>query len=234
MANLPRDPARPAPDRIGRAPVNKAPAPGFLVPIDLLPPPKSNNIAYKVRRPSTAESFIPIVGPAWEGIADYQEGNYAGAAFNGAMAVADALPISPAAKLLTVMFKLSRRYGKGLASADAMRKRFKAMGLTSPGREVHHTLALNGANRSAKGDVRNHAAFLKVMPREQHRRLTGSWQVKLPDGTSQRLPRYNQAQRLWYGTTDGQKAFPTAVGAKAVDSWQNFTRPDDPTPSRQR
>lgn len=234
MATLPRNPARPTPDPAGRTPGDKAPAPGFLIPIDLLPPTKSNDTAYKIRRPSTAESFIPIVGPAWEGIADYQDGNYAGAAFNGAMAVADALPITPAVKLLRVMYKLAKRYDKGLASADAMRKRFKALGLTSPGREVHHTIPLNGASRTAKGDVRNHAAFLKVMPQEQHRRLTGSWQVKLPDGTLQRLPQYNRAQKLWYGTTDWQKAFPTAVGAKAADSWQNLTRPSDPAPSGRR
>ena len=36
----------------------------------------------KIARPSLAQSFIPVVGPAWEAVADYQDGNYAGAVFN--------------------------------------------------------------------------------------------------------------------------------------------------------
>jgi hypothetical protein len=52
----------------------------------------------KIQRPNLAQSFIPVVGPAWEAAADLQDGNYAGAAFNGAMAVADVLPIGVAAK----------------------------------------------------------------------------------------------------------------------------------------
>jgi hypothetical protein len=47
----------------------------------------------KIQRPNLAESFIPVIGPAWEAAADLQEGNYGAAAFNGAMAVADALPV---------------------------------------------------------------------------------------------------------------------------------------------
>ena len=46
----------------------------------------------KIQRPNIAESFIPVVGPAWEAAADLQDGNYGGAAFNAAMAVGDALP----------------------------------------------------------------------------------------------------------------------------------------------
>lgn len=34
----------------------------------------------KIQRPNLAESFIPVVGPAWEAAADLQDGNYGGAA----------------------------------------------------------------------------------------------------------------------------------------------------------
>jgi len=52
----------------------------------------------KIQRPSTAQSFIPVVGPAWEAVADLQEGNYGGAAFNVAMAVGDVLPVGAMVK----------------------------------------------------------------------------------------------------------------------------------------
>lgn len=47
-----------------------------------------------IPRPNTAQTFVPVVGPAWEAIADLQDGDYGGAAFNGAMAAADALPVA--------------------------------------------------------------------------------------------------------------------------------------------
>lgn len=42
-----------------------------------------------IPRPNLAESFIPVVGPGWEAVADLQQGNYGGAAVNGALAASD-------------------------------------------------------------------------------------------------------------------------------------------------
>nr|QQZ50082.1 hypothetical protein JKL49_26255 [Phenylobacterium glaciei] len=58
-----------------------------------------------IPRPNLAESFIPVVGPAWEAVADLQDGNYGGAAFNGLMAVGDALPVGVAVKGLKAASK---------------------------------------------------------------------------------------------------------------------------------
>ena len=44
-------------------------------------------------RPSTLQSLIPVVGPAWEAAVDLQEGNYGGALLNAGFAVGDALPV---------------------------------------------------------------------------------------------------------------------------------------------
>jgi hypothetical protein len=52
----------------------------------------------KIQRPNTPESFLPVVSPAWEAAADLQDGTYGGAAFNGAMAVGDALPVGAIVK----------------------------------------------------------------------------------------------------------------------------------------
>jgi hypothetical protein len=56
---------------------------------------------------------------------------------------------------------------------------------------------------------------------EQHRRLTGSWMGK---------PRYDPIRRIWYGTTDWQKAIPTGLAGYAADAWENVTHPFGPPP----
>lgn len=69
-----------------------------------------------IPRPNLAQSFIPVVGPAWEAVADLQDGNYGGAAFNGLMAVGDVLPVGAAVKGL-------RAASKGIPSPRAGRRR---------------------------------------------------------------------------------------------------------------
>jgi hypothetical protein len=168
-----------------------------------------------IPRPSLAQSFIPVVGPAWEAAANLQDGNYAGAVFNGAMAVADVLPVGFVTKGARAATKGITVLKNGSVSANAAAKQMRAKGLAGPGEEIHHTIALKGKSRTAQ-DPRNHYALLKVLPTEQHRRLTGSWKGK---------PRYDPVRRVWYGTTDWQKAAPTALAGYAADSWENVTRP---------
>lgn len=165
---------------------------------------------YEIREPGLVESFIPVVGPAWEAAYDLQEGDYAGAALNGAMAVADVLPIGVAAKGARYATKgvTALRTGGRSVSAEAIRKHIAAKGLKKPGTELHHTIPLNGKSRSAQ-DWRNHPMFLKQLPIEQHRRLTGSWAGK---------PKYDPIRKIWYGTTDWQKVAPTYVVTSTVDA----------------
>lgn len=166
----------------------------------------------KIARPNLAQSFIPVVGPAWEAVADYQDGNYAGAAFNGAMAVADLLPIGVAAKGVRAASKGIKVLKEGSVSANAAAKQIRGKGLAGKGQEIHHTIPLKGLSRTAQ-DPRNHYALLKVLPVEQHRRLTGSWKG---------APRYDPVRRVWYGTTDWQKGLPTAAAANLADGVQNL------------
>lgn len=168
-----------------------------------------------IARPNLAESFIPVVGPAWEAVADLQDGNYAGATFNGAMAVADALPLGVAFKGLNAARKGIGVLKKGSVTAGAAAYQIRKAGLAKKGDEIHHTIALKGTSRSAQ-DPRNHYALLKVLPKAQHRRLTGSWKGE---------PRYDPIRRVWYGTTDWMKAVPTGVAGYASDAWENLSRP---------
>ena len=171
-----------------------------------------------IPRPSMAQTFIPVVGPAWEAAGNIQDGEYGKAAFNGAMMVADALPFG-------VALKGARSLSKGIGilktnsvTADASRKAIRTAGLSKPGQEVHHTIPLKGLGRNTQ-DPRNHFALLKVMPKDQHRRLTGSWAGK---------PKYGPVGQVWYGTTDWMKAVPTGVGGYLLDAGQNVTQPPRP------
>lgn len=179
----------------------------------------------RIARPNLAESFIPVVGPGWEALADVQDKNYAGAAFNGAMAVADALPFAVGLKGLKALDKGVGILKEGSVSADAARKQLRRLGFAKKGEEIHHTVPLNGTSRTAQ-DWRNHYAFLKPLPKDVHRRLTGSWAGK---------PRFDPIRRVWYGTTDWMKAIPTGVAGYAADSWENISHAfDPPAPPRPR
>jgi len=181
----------------------------------------------RISRPNLAETFIPVVGPAWEAAADFQDGDYTGAAFNGAMAVLDALPVGVAAKGLRAASKGVGVWKAGSLTANAARKAYRARGMAKAGEEAHHAFELNGISRSAQ-NWRNHYAFLKPLPQSVHRRLTGRWGD---------LPRYGPPARIWYGTTDWMKAVPAGVAGYGADSAQNFLfpardEPPNPMPDR--
>lgn len=162
----------------------------------------------KIARPNLAESFIPVIGPAWEAVADLQDGNYAGAAFNGGMAVLDALPVGVALKGARAASKGVGMLKKGSLTANAAQKQLSSrLALKGSGKEIHHTIPLDGTLRNVE-DVRNHFMFLKALPKEQHRRLTGSWLVD-----EVRKPKYDPVRQVWYGTTDWMKAMPVGVGS---------------------
>ena len=173
-------------------------------------------IGPKISRPSLAASFIPVVGPAWEAIGDLQDRNYRGAIFNGGMAVADALPFGIAIKGGRAALKGVGLLKKGSVTAGAAASQLRRWGVAKSGEEVHHAVPLNGASRSAQ-DWRNHYPFLKVLPTEQHRRLTGSWNGK---------PMYDPIRRAWIGTTDWMKAVPAGIAGYGADAIQNLTRSD--------
>ncbi len=173
-------------------------------------------------RPSTLQSLIPIAGAAWEAAADLQEGNYGGALLNAGFAVGDALPVGVALKGLSAARKGVGVWKAGSVTGEAARKSLRTKGVATPGSEIHHSVPLNGTSRSVQ-DWRNHYAFLKVLPQAQHRRLRGRWGE---------LPKYNPAQRLWYGTTDWMKAVPAGVATWTGNQAENAVGRAKETPRR--
>jgi hypothetical protein len=134
------------------------------------------------------------------------------------MAVADALPIGVAAKGLKAASKGVTVFKEGSLTARAAASRLRDWGIAKKGEEIHHTVALNGIKRNEQ-NWRNHFGLLKVLPEEIHQRLTRSWNGK---------PRFDPIRRIWYGTTDWQKAVPTGLAGYAADAWENLTHPFGP------
>ncbi len=171
-----------------------------------------------IPRPNLAMSLIPVVGPAWDAAADLQEGDYAGAALNGAFAVADLLPVGVAVRGVRSAQAGIGILKTGSVSGNASAKAMRARGVAGKGEEIHHTIPLKGKSRTAQ-DPRNHYALLKVMPKAEHRRLTGTWQGQ---------PRYDPVRRVWYGTTDWQKVAPAAVVTKSADAAEGHSQRRSP------
>ncbi len=216
MATMPRGQPRSVPDEageqydreIGRRQRDGA-AEGPLASFQNGPP---------IPRPNLAMSLVPVVGPAWDAAVDLQEGDYAGAALNSAFAVADFLPVGVAVRGVR-----SARAGVGVlksgsVTGNASAKIMRSRGVAGPGDEIHHSIALKGKSRTAQ-DPRNHFALLKVLPKADHRRLTGSWEGQ---------PRYDPLRRIWYGTTDWQKVVPTTVVVKGADATEGHNQRRSP------
>jgi hypothetical protein len=156
-----------------------------------------------------------VIGPAWEAAADIQDGDYGSAAFNGAMAVADALPIGPVMKLrkLTKVLEAANK-GRPLSSLSAreMSALYRDAGLKGPGQDLHHTIPLKAwkilprAEREAAGVLRNNPALLKVMDpathRKAHAKHTG----------------FNLPSKVWHGSNALEKSAVGAVVGKTADA----------------
>ncbi len=178
----------------------------------------------KIARPTTLESFIPVVGPAWEAAADLQDGNYDGAAFNAAIAVADVLPVGAVVKGAKAATKGAGVVTKFSKTATATVGRMRRAGMVAKGEEVHHSIPLNGLSRNVES-VLNNPALLKVLPVETHRRIHSAWNG---------LPRFNALERVWYGTTDWQKTVPVAIASNVADAVENMTRPFSSQPQSKK
>lgn len=178
----------------------------------------------KIARPNLAEELIPVVGPAWDAVADLQDGHYGSAALNGAMAIGDLLPVGYLAKAATKTWKLGRAMGTFLPKAAAIQRKMHKIGMALPTDEVHHVLALNGLGRYVPS-FKNSPMFLKVLPKEVHRRLHGRWGGQ---------PKFGLLPQLWHGTTDWMKAGAAGIGSYVTDEAQNLEQwySGNPKPAR--
>lgn len=176
-----------------------------------VPAPKART---SVGHPGVVESLIPVWGSGRQAVADFQEGDYTGAALNGALAASDLFLAGSVAKGLA---KGGLYMVKGTIGEDAAKSAWKAVrkdmgdrGLLEKGQHGHHwAIPQRGWGKSVPPEIRNHPLNIKPMQSpETH------WRIEHRVGTK---PRFNPAQRYWYGTPDWAKVGTgTAVGHPAA------------------
>lgn len=159
-----------------------------------------------VGHPGFAESLIPVWGSGREAVADFQEGNYAGAALNGALAASDLFLAESIAKgLAKGGFYVAKNVARK-APYDwnkVVRPWMGKQGFLEAGQHGHHwAIPQNGWGKNLPDAIKNQPWNIKPMPSaEVHGRITGTYKGK---------PQFNAVERYWYGTPAWSKV---ATGA---------------------
>jgi hypothetical protein len=176
--------------------------------------------ARSIGHPGFAESLIPVWGSGREAIADFQEGDYAGAALNGALAASDLFIAGSVAKGLAKggVYMIKGPLGKSIAGQQwkAVRSDMGKMGLLDKYQHGHHAFIPQKAT-NVPAVIRNHPLNIKGMPTEVrggrgysevHGRIHGPYGGK---------PQFNAAERYWHGTPAWSKVgTAAAVGHPAT------------------
>jgi hypothetical protein len=148
-----------------------------------------------IPRPNLAESFIPVVGPGWEAVADLQQGNYPGFALNTALAASDLFLAGSIAKGIAK----GGIYVADKATTSAapyawhiVRKDLQEKGFIKAGDEGHHWfIPQNQWGKNIPDWIKNQAWNIKSLDRVTHARLRN----RIGD-----LPKFGPLDRLRYGT----------------------------------
>jgi len=161
-----------------------------------------------VGHPGFAESLIPVWGSGREAVADFQEGDYAGGALNTALAASDLFAGGAVAKGVIKGGKYALKASKSVAKDPYAWKNVRRWmgkeGILDSGQHGHHWLIpQNGWGKNVPTWIKNHPLNIKGMSDP-----VTHWRIDHRVGD---LPRFNPAQRYWYGTPDWAKA--AAVGA---------------------
>lgn len=183
-----------------------------------------------IPRPNLLAQQIPVVGSAWQAVADVQDGNYGSALLNGASAVAELTPVGAAATKGARVLRLGSQLLEVAPKARTVTRQMRSLkvGLSGPGEEIHHVIRLRGTPRNVP-DPRNHPLLLKVLPKETHRRLHGSFNGK---------DKFGPIGQVWHGTTAAMKTVPVGLLGYTVGSVENTQRASPgraaarPAPSR--
>ncbi|WP_197422640.1 hypothetical protein [Phenylobacterium sp. CCH12-B4] len=155
------------------------------------------------------ESMIPVWGSGREALADLHDGDYVGAAGNGAMALSD---VALAKGVLVALGKGAVKVGGSYAwrskpwdEAPGVRRWMGEKGYLKPGEHGHHGIVPQGGWGKAVPDyIKNQPWNIKGLDRVTHGRIHGRYTV---DGV--KLPRFGLAERVWHGTPTWTK--PAAV-----------------------
>ena len=169
--------------------------------------------ASSVGHPGFAESLIPVWGSGREAVADFQEGDYAGAALNGALAASD----------LFLAGLIVKGVGKGAVyiAKNASKNPYDwdryvrpwlggERGMLAPKQHGHHwAIPQKGWGKNVPDKIKNQPWNIKPMPSaEVHGRLTNAYKGK---------PQFNAVERYMYGTPTWSKVGTgAAVGHSAA------------------
>jgi hypothetical protein len=209
VAQITRIPPRPVQGAQHRpTPVPKGPSTQTpnVAPAQAKPP--------SVGHPGFAESLIPVWGSGREALADYQEGDYAGAALNGALAASDLFLAGDIAKAVGKS-GLYALHGPWLREAgkrafpnkffEAPEKQtWKAVSrymhdtvgpggekLLRKGYEGHHWLIPHkGWGKAFPDWLKNHPWNIKELEVSRHQRIHRMWKGE---------PRFGPIERTWVG-----------------------------------
>ena len=155
-----------------------------------------SNPPNSVGHPGFAESLIPVWGSGREAVADFQEGDYAGAALNGALAASDLFLAGSVAKgLAKGGFYVAKNVAKKAPYAwkSEVRPWMGEQKFLKPGQHGHHwAIPQNGWGKKVPDAIKNQPWNIKPMPD-----ATTHWRLEHRVGD---LPRFNPAERYWYGT----------------------------------
>jgi hypothetical protein len=160
--------------------------------------------------PGFAESLIPVWGSGREAVADFQDGNIWGGAFNTALAASDLFLAGDVAKAVAKGGFYALKGPIGEAAAAQTWKRVSAKmrdeGMLEAGQHGHHWFVpQKGWGKIVPDVIKNHPINIMAMPdTATHMRITGRYKG---------LPRFNPFERYWYGTPTWSKvATVDAVG----------------------
>lgn len=166
-----------------------------------------------VGHPGFAESLIPVWGSGREAVADFQEGDYGGAALNGALAVSDVFLAGAATK---AGLKIAGRAAKAAARGKpysttwgATQKRMKREGYLAKGEHGHHWLIpQNGWGKHVPAGIKNAHWNVKPLDPTTHGRI----HHRVGD-----LPKFNPVVGYVHGTpTTAKVVTGAAVGRPAA------------------
>jgi hypothetical protein len=153
---------------------------------------KTNSVGH----PGFAESLIPVWSSGREAVADWQEGDYLGAAINGGLAASDLFLAGSLAKgVAKGGFYVARNAAKKAPYAwkTAVRPWMEEHKFLAPGQHGHHwAIPQNGWGKNVPDWIKNQPWNIKPMPDAKTH-----WRLEHRVGD---LPRFNPAERLWYGT----------------------------------
>ena len=171
--------------------------------------------------PGFAESLIPVWGSGREAVADYQEGDYAGAALNGVLAASDLFLAGSLGKGLAKggLYAVKGAIGDDAAKAvwKNVRREMGERGMLAKGQPGHHWLIpQNGWGKAVPDVIKNHPLNVNPMPSaEIHGRIHGPYRG---------APQFGFAERYWRGVppwakvgTGAALGHPAAAAQAGVD-----------------